>query len=344
MKKHVNIPIFIPHMGCPNQCVFCNQRTISGVAEFDVTSVKNEIDKALATVCADAEREIAFFGGSFTGIDQELMISLLELAYSYVKNGQVTSVRCSTRPDYINDEIIDILKKYGVETVELGLQSSNNKVLSLCKRGHTCEDELLACRKIVDAGIKLVGQMMIGLPGSNLDDELLTAEFIVDSGAVGARIYPTVVFKDTELCDMAEAQMYNPISLSDAVERSARVLEIFDRNNIEVIRIGLCASDNLSSADKYYGGPNHPALGELVEGRLYYNRIRRNLFKDDSNKGNLLTIYVAKGCISKATGQRRINAEMLREEFGYLDVRFKEDPTLSGYSFKIEEERKRKCI
>ena len=344
MKKHVNIPVFIPHLGCPNQCVFCNQRTISGVNDFDVSKVRNLIEEALDTVGGDVECELAFFGGSFTGIDRELMIELLDLGREYLNSGRISSIRCSTRPDYISDEIIEILTKYGVGTVELGLQSTSDRVLEICKRGHTYQDEVNACKMLVDAGIRLVGQMMVGLPGSNIEDEIKTAEFIVNSGAVGARIYPTVVFKDTELCLMAENNAYTPIALEEAVSRSARILQILTDKNIEVIRIGLCASENLSDVEKYYGGPNHSALGELVEGRLYYNKIAAQLSKCSDNKAAVLTVYVAKGCISKATGQKKINKERIIREFGYADVKFKEDPTLSGYGFKLKEERTEKCI
>ena len=148
--RHVNIPIFIPHLGCPNQCVFCNQRTISGVKNFDPENIREQIDLALETVESDADVEIAFFGGSFTGIDRELMIKLLEIGYSYIQDGKVKSLRCSTRPDYIDEEIIGILKRYGVRTVELGLQSSNNSVLEKSKRGHYFEAEEKSCRMIVE--------------------------------------------------------------------------------------------------------------------------------------------------------------------------------------------------
>ena len=164
MKQHINIPIFIPHLGCPNQCVFCNQRTISGVKEFDISSVRRDIDTALLTVDSSTEAEIAFFGGSFTGIDRDLMIELLEIGYEYIKDGRVSSIRCSTRPDYIDEEILEILKKYGVRVIELGLQSVEEKVLKSSKRGHNFQAELKACRMIVNAGFALVGQMMIGLP------------------------------------------------------------------------------------------------------------------------------------------------------------------------------------
>ena len=343
MKRHVNIPIFIPHLGCPNQCVFCNQRTISGVSEFDISDVKVQIDTALSTIDDSCEAEIAFFGGSFTGIDRDLMISLLQIAHSYVRDGRVKSVRCSTRPDYISEEVLDLLEKYGVATVELGLQSSSDEILSISKRGHSFSDEEKAARMLVERGFTIVGQMMIGLPGSMLEDEISTARFIVESGAKGARIYPTVVFHGTELCMMSSVGEYLPLELSDAVERSARVLEIFLDAGVDVIRIGLCASENLADAEKYYAGPNHPALGEMVESAMIYNKIAGKLSSDRSYDGVTLKVSVAKGCLSKAIGQKKTNKSRLIQEYGFADVKITEDPSLIGYQFKIEEERKREC-
>ena len=343
MKKHVNIPIFIPHLGCPNQCVFCNQRTISGVECFDISNVKKQIDDALSTIEKGQEAEIAFFGGSFTGIDRELMISLLKLANEYILCGRVNSIRCSTRPDYIDNEVLDILIQYGVDTVELGLQSTSDNVLTISKRGHSRLDEENACRLIIERGLRLVGQMMIGLPGSTLEDELETAQFIVNAGAVEARIYPTIVFRDTELFEMAKNAIYSPIELHDAIDRSARVLQIFDEHEVDVIRIGLCASDNLTSEEKYYAGPNHPALGEMVESALLYNKIIACLDKENLHHSSILSVYVARGALSKAIGQRKSNKLRLIQEYGFADVKFKEDEGLSGYELKIEEERKREC-
>ena len=342
MKKHVNVPIFIPHLGCPNQCVFCNQRTISGVERFDITGVKQEIESALATIDTSKEIEIAFFGGSFTGIDRDTMVSLLELASGYIKEGRVSSIRCSTRPDYINNEILGILKEYGVKTIELGLQSSSDDVLALSKRGHSRVDESNACDLIVQHGFDLIGQMMIGLPGSTRESEIETARFIVDHGAVGARIYPTVVFYGTELCEMSKDGSYKPLAVEDAVARSAEVLEIFRESGVDVIRIGLCASENLTDEEKYYAGPNHPALGEMVESAVYYNKIASYLAKR-SYDDTVLTVYVSKGSLSKAIGQKRYNKCRLIREYGFADVKFKEDESLSEHELKIEEERKREC-
>lgn len=343
MKRHVNIPIFIPHLGCPNQCVFCNQRTISGVNDFEISDVKKQIEDALLTIDSNCEAEIAFFGGSFTGIDHELMVSLLKLAYEYVSLGKVKSVRCSTRPDYINHETLDILKKYRVDTIELGLQSSSDSVLTLSKRGHSKADEENACKMITERGFTLIGQMMIGLPGSTLEDELETARFIVKSGAKGARIYPTVVFYGTELCEMSKVGTYSPIEFTDAVERSAKVLQIFLDSNVDVIRIGLCSSENLVDDEKYYAGPNHPAIGEMVESAMLYNKITDMLEDGKSYSDITLKVFVAKGCLSKAIGQKKTNKNRLIREYGFADVKIAESESLSGYELMIEEERKREC-
>lgn len=331
--RHVNIPVFIPHLGCPNQCVFCNQRTISGVNEFSAESVRDTIENALSTIENDAEVEIAFFGGSFTGIERSLMISLLEIGYSYITCGRVNSIRCSTRPDYIDDEILDILSLYGVKTIELGLQSSSNDVLEISKRGHYFEAEEKSCRMIVDRGINLIGQMMVGLPGADLESELETARFIVASGAVGARIYPTVVFRDTELCDMTNGGFYKPLSVEEAVYRSARVLEIFLDGGVEVIRIGLQASEGLSSDETYVAGPNHSALGEMVIGEVYYNKIVNEILEKAFSENDNITVLVSSGSLSKAVGQKKRNKIRLAEK--YKNIRFAESTEISGYEISV---------
>ena len=341
--RHVNIPIFIPHLGCPNQCVFCNQRSISGVNSFEANDVIKIIDNALSTVENDAEVEIAFFGGSFTGIDRDLMISLLEIGHSYILNGRVKSLRCSTRPDYIDEEIIDLLKKYGVKTVELGIQSCSEKVLSITKRGHNFEAEKKSCKMLVDSGIKLVGQMMIGLPMSDLACEIECAKFIIDSGAVGARIYPTVVFKETELYDMALNGSYRPLSIDDAVHRSAKVLDMFVAAGIEVIRIGLQSGDGLNDVSKYYAGPNHPALGELVISELYYNRIEKCIEENTSSEDKAIIIYIPRGSMSKVVGQNKRNKNRLLKRFD--SIRFVESDKLMEYSVLVETYNgENKCI
>lgn len=344
MKQHINIPIFIPHLGCPNCCVFCNQRTISGVTSFDVSSVKQIIDSSIAS-SVGKEREIAFFGGSFTGIDRELMESLLKIAYEYVMSGEVTGIRCSTRPDYISEEVLSILKKYGVKTVELGIQSVSEAVLDESKRGHNSDSIKQACEFIVGYDFELVGQMMIGLPKSTLEDEITTAEFIARCGAKSARVYPTVVFNGTELCEMAKAGDYTPLSLDDAIYRAASVCRIFHDNGIKVIRIGLCSSESVLDDENYYAGPMHPALGELVENEIYYSIIKEKLNSLGNLNGKEVTVRIPRGAASKAIGQKKKNKLRLIDDFKLKNIYFAEDDTINAFDELSVQERKRaECI
>ena len=335
-RKHVNIPVFIPHLGCPNQCVFCNQKTISGVSEFDIEKVKEIIESAISTIDVNNTYvEIAYFGGSFTGIEYDTMCQLLQIAYHYVEKGLVKAIRLSTRPDYIDEKILTTLKKYQVKTIELGLQSASDKVLLECKRGHNFKDSEKSCRLISEYGFDLVGQMMIGLPASTLEDELATAKFIVESGAVAARIYPTVVFKDTELCSMSMCGEYKPIPIDDAVERSASVFRLFIENGVDVIRIGLCASENLASEDKYYAGPNHPALGELVLGR-YFLKVILDEVNKLSVRGDRSEVACAPKSLSRAIGQNKINKRQLCELLDLKDAIFTTDNSLGEYRVSVK--------
>lgn len=345
MARHINIPVFIPHLGCPNECVFCNQRTISGVTEFDINSVRRNIDGVLSTVTESDECEIAFFGGSFTGIDRELMLELLSIGKSYIDKGLVKSLRCSTRPDYISPDILDLLRKYGVETIELGIQSVSDAVLSACKRGHTNLETKSSCEMIISYGFSLVGQMMIGLPGATFIDEINTAMFIADIGASAARIYPTVVFNDTELRYMKESGIYQPLSLDEAVERCAAAYEIFLQRGVKLLRVGLCSSENLLSDTTYNSGPNHSAIGELVENRIFLNRISDAFIRIPEPCGKSYIISVAPNAVSKAVGQNKKNKIALIEGFSLKSLKFVSNKNLLGFDFVIEEERKNdECI
>lgn len=337
---HKNIPVFIPHLGCPNACVFCNQRAISGQTRFDERGAEWQIEEAAATLRAGDEAEIAFFGGSFTGIDRGLMMRLLDISDRFVTSGKVGAVRCSTRPDYIDTEILGILAAHHVRTIELGLQCLDDRVLGICRRGHDTETARRACRMIREAGFSLVGQMMIGLPGADGAAERATAEMICDLGADGARVYPTVVFRQTELCEMAQRGEYRPLSETEAVRRTADVLEIFDRRGVSVIRVGLCASENLASPDQVWGGPNHPALGELAMGEVFFRRecaAFDALPDTDGRRGAV--ILVPRGAVSRAVGQKRRNTERLIEKYsaskGINRIKILEKNELFGYNIEI---------
>lgn len=318
MSRHLNIPIFIPHLGCPHLCVFCNQRSISGAQRFDPASVEGQIREALATTSEQDTAEIAYFGGSFTGIDRDLMIYLLNVAEKFVQEpmagkARVRGIRMSTRPDYISKEIVEILSRYSVKTVELGVQSMDDAVLAASERGHDAACAARACRMLIDAGYEVVGQTMIGLPGSTLEAELATAWALCELGVHAARIYPTVVFADTALCSMMQSGGYTPLTEKEAVGRTAAVLQVFEQHGVPVIRVGLCASENLADPACAVAGANHPALGELVRSELYYQKLRALLLGADAP---VQTVYIPARELSQAIGQHRRNLLRLQEEFG----------------------------
>ncbi len=349
-KRHVNIPIFIPHEGCPNNCVFCNQHTITqkedGGSKRDIVP---EIEACLETLDTDTcECEIAFFGGSFTGIPGEDMIRLLETAYGYLKSGKVRSIRLSTRPDYIDGEILDILESYGVRHIELGIQSMDNSVLFASGRGHTAEDTEKACKMITDRGFRLTGQMMTGLPGATLQSEIETAKKICEMGAESARIYPTVVFCGTELCNMAKKGDYIPLTNEQAAERSAKVYKVFSDNGVKLLRIGLQSGEGLSD-DNVYGGASHSAIGEMTVARYYLDIILekcRELLRNkkiDSKSKTVLTVFCAEGETSKVSGQKRVNKEKISEFFKkegieILKIKIKESKEIQRNKVKIQTE------
>lgn len=325
-KRHINIPIFIPHEGCPNSCVFCNQHTITqaenGGADRDV---RPEIEACLLTADKNSECEIAFFGGSFTGIDRTQMIRLLETAYDYVKDGRVCSIRLSTRPDFISEEILDILGSYGVRHIELGIQSMSDDVLAASKRGHTAEKARDACRLIVSRGFSLTGQMMIGLPSSSVESEIMTAKEICELGADSARIYPTVVFYDTELCNMAKRKQYTPLTNDEAAKRCAAVYRVFAENGVTVLRVGLQSGEGLSE-ENVYAGASHSAIGEMAVSIFYFEEMRK-ICRKMTETGELcrgdravLTVFCAEGETSKVSGQKRVNKTRLTELFCELGV------------------------
>lgn len=342
MKKHINIPLFIPHMGCPNQCVFCDQHTISGTCSFLREKARDTIESVLTTVSADTPCEIAFFGGSFTGIDRGLMIDLLDLAQTYVESGRVDGIRMSTRPDYIDEEILDILLRYTVSAVELGIQSMDDNVLVCCKRGHTTAQTRLACRLLHEAGIPWVGQMMIGLPCATMENELVCAKEICQMGATACRIYPTIVLHHTELADWTMLEKYTPLSIEEAVERSAAVLEVFEEAGVDCLRIGLCDSESLHDPASCLAGPVHPAMGELVRSRLYRRRLEEAVLDwqtKSEEKG--LVVQVPVGDISTVVGQKRENVRYIEEKYTVKLRKFLENPAQMRYTVQVCADSKR---
>lgn len=336
MPGHINIPFFVVHMGCPNQCAFCDQRLISGESCFSEENVRRTLEDFLSRPHpADSVAEIAFFGGSFTGIERGLMLRLLDTAQSYVGRGAIAGIRMSTRPDYIDEEILAILSHYTVAAVEVGIQSFSDEVLRLCRRGHDAACSERACRMLREAGIPFAGQMMIGLPGSSGEDEQECARRIAALGASGYRVYPTLVFRGTELAAMTESGRYSPLAVPEAVRRMSGVMDIFERAGVPCLRAGLCESESLHDAHAFLAGPNHPAIGALARGELMYARIKRAVQEADAS-GCAITICVPPGTSSIAAGQNRRNILRLTEELHVKSVKIIENPALIGYNITID--------
>lgn len=328
--KHVNVGLFVPHEGCPHTCSFCNQRTISGSSS---RLTKEDIDNAVAVATkTEYDRknsEIAFFGGSFTAIDRDYMIYLLECAYSYVKAGLFRGIRCSTRPDAIDDEVLSVLKKYGVTAIELGAQSMSDKVLLMNERGHTADDVVKASELIKSYGFELGLQMMTGLYGDDDKTAVETARKIIEIKPDTVRIYPTVILENTRLARLYKDGIYEAQTLENAVELCSELLEMFNENNIKVIRLGLHSGGNVE--DGYLAGAYHPAFRELCESRIYLKRVA-DIIEKNNISGNVC-INVCPSDISKMTGQKKTNLEKLRA-MG-VNARIRGDEGLSAYEVRL---------
>ena len=282
-----NISVFIPHMGCPNACSFCDQRTISSTAHAPTPEEAEEIIKGAydyITAPEDrAETEIAFFGGSFTAIDREYMVSLLKTAAKYLKTPErdgFCGIRISTRPDCIDEEILMLLKGFGVKAIELGAQSMSDNVLAANRRGHTADDVKNASRLIKSHGFELGLQMMVGLYKSTPEDELHTMNGIIQLAPKTVRIYPVAVLKGTQLAELYDSGEYKLYPFDECVRLCAELMRGFTENGIKVIRLGLHAEESVES--KAVAGFYHPALGELVRSEWVKELIETELSKNGS--------------------------------------------------------------
>ncbi len=310
--RHFNIPLFVPHKGCPNDCVFCNQKRItakaSSVTGEDVDGI---ISEYLKTLPKDGYIEAAFFGGSFTGIPMHEQDELLSVAKKYLDAGKISGIRLSTRPDYINEEILDLLKSKSVTTIELGVQSLDEEVLLLSNRGHTSDIVYKSSELIKSYGFSLGLQMMTGLPGDTYERSLKTAREFIRIKPDFVRIYPTLVIKDTALADMYYSGAYIPQSTDSAVSLCKHLKTEFLKNDIEVIRVSLQPTEEISPDASVVAGPFHQAFGELVDNAIYCDLIAE---KTKALKDCTVIIGVNKHCISKAIGNKKINVKRLEEE------------------------------
>lgn len=316
--KHVNIPIFIPHLGCPFTCIFCNQRQIAAQQPLPPAAVAGLVDKHLATILPGSEVEIAFFGGSFTMMDVRLQEAYLRQVSPYLKSGQVHGLRLSTRPDGISSANLEMLKHWGVDTVELGVQSCNDEVLAGAERGMNRADIVAACHLLKEYGFKLGIQLMVGLPGDDRRKDLDTVQTTIELRADMVRIYPTLVIAGTELARLWQNGFYQPLSLSDAVTICADMLLLFQFNQVPVIRIGLQPNQELHCAETLLAGPYHPSFGELVEQHVFYMQARELLLEVQTitSLPKQVRLLVNPRDISRLIGQHRLNVLRLEREYG----------------------------
>ena len=340
MKKQYIIPIFVPHLGCPNECTFCNQRKISGqqknVTEQDV---RDTIEYYLNIFKSKkAYKEVAFFGGSFTGIDIDIQERLLSTAYEYIKSKKIDGIRISTRPDYIDKETLKRLKKYKVKTIELGVQSTNNYILKKTKRGHTYEDVKNASKLIRKYGFTLGHQMMVGLPESTRLDELNTAKDLAKLKPKIVRIYPVLVIKDTELEQEFLNGEYEPLTINQTVEICKELCQFFEKKKIKVIRIGLQSTDTIISPDKkgseVVAGPYHENLRQIIDSSFYYDILKQKLKKIDSRVKEI-RITVNPTIINDVIGYKRENIKKIKEIYN-LDVKVMQNNRLNPKKIKVK--------
>lgn len=331
--KHANVALFVPHNGCPHQCSFCNQRSITGqLTQPTPEDVRNAIHTATASLGADTKNaEIAFFGGSFTAVERGYMISLLSAAAPFVEDGSFAGIRISTRPDYIDEEILTLLKRYHVTAIELGAQSMDDRVLQKNGRGHTAKQVEVASQLIKAYHFTLGLQMMTGLYGDTAEGGFQTARKLAALHPDNVRIYPTIIMSGTELSDKYLAGEFQTLSLDETVSLCAKLLDYFEECGIAVIRLGLHSTPELER--DMLSGPWHPAFRELCESCRILQKVTAFLHDNYIPKGQI-TVHVNPKSVSIAIGQKKSNLAALRK-LGY-EAEIKSDEFVKDKNFTIE--------
>lgn len=335
-KKNYIIPVFVPHFGCPNDCIFCNQRKITNQEKsISEKSLSDYIEKYFSYIPKTAKnKEVAFYGGSFTGLPFSVMENYLKIANEFIQNGEINSIRLSTRPDYINESILKTLKKYNVSTIELGVQSLDETVLELNNRGHGVSEVIEASKLIKSQNFNLGLQMMLGLYGSKLTEEISTAKSFVSLKCDFVRIYPTLVIRDTYLEYLFKNGKYKPLTLQESIEITKKLYVIFTYNKIPVIRMGLQATDNINISGDVIAGPFHAAFGQLVKESLYFDFMDKVLEKIKLEK--TLIISANKSLISYISGNKALNKKRLEKKYNIKMKIISQDIDVENIFFKTD--------
>ena len=344
MKKHAIIPIFIPHRGCPNNCIFCNQKKITA-RQPDVTP--KDVEQIIETWLSTLEGrglstiEAAFFGGSFTGLPLDEQSAFLAAAKKFKDAGRIDKIHLSTRPDYIDERILDNLKRFRADTVELGVQSFDEEVLRRSGRGHDSAAVYRSARLIREYDFELGIQLMIGLPGDTRETCLYSARETVKCKPSIARLYPTVIIDDTELSAMYRRGEYQPLAQDEAVFRCKEMYRILDGAGINIIRVGLKSSDIISENGQISGRTFHPAFRQLVEGELAKEKLQRLLaenFPDDGQKADLV-FFAGSQSFSDMIGHKSANRKFFLENYPRFTISYKVNPNLKRGQFEIKRKK-----
>lgn len=336
------VPIFVPHMGCPHRCVFCNQSSITASDPDDVLScITRRIEEVYGEFAhrppphgsagdplkiqprKPFRRQIAFYGGSFTGIEKKVQVQLLSAVQPLIRKGLMDSIRVSTRPDYIDSQVLALLKPYGVRTVELGVQSMVEEVLRRSRRGHTADHVLNAVQLLHGGDFEVGIQIMVGLPGDDMGRNAYTVDRVIELNPHFVRIYPTLVLKGTPLERLYRSGRYTPLSLEGAVDLCKKAFLRFHRAGIPVIRLGLQSTPELEATGCVLAGPYHPSLGHLVESSLFYDMASHLMLRHRRHRN--VRIRVSPSDVSNIRGQKNRNLHQLKERFGLRDIQIEVD-------------------
>ncbi|MGH4050523.1 MAG: elongator complex protein 3 [Clostridium sp.] len=338
-NRHYIIPIFVPHEGCPHDCVFCNQNSITGTSsKVDSDFVTRTVNEYLKTIKQDdAIIEVSFFGGTFTAIKMEKQIELLTVAKKFKDDNKIKFIRLSTRPDYIDDNILINLKKYSVDIIELGVQSLDDEVLLKSGRGHTAKDVENATKLIKQYGFILGHQIMIGLPGDNANKDIETAKGVINLKPDICRIYPALVIKDTQMEKMYLDKKFLPYTLSQAVNISKSIYIMMVAREINVIRIGLQPTDEISEGHDLVAGPFHPAFRELVEGSIYSDLLYDVIIKsfDQESTLNKVIVTINPKDISKLYANGKSYFNEMKKQIEAIRVEVLQDKDVERGSISI---------
>ena len=335
------IPLFIPHMGCPHQCIFCNQRAVTGRAAQKPSSdqIHCEVNRFLKYgKRPPSTTQISFFGGNFLGLEKKAILSLLGAAMTFVAAKDVDSIRFSTRPDTVSSETLSLLDGFPVSTVELGVQSMNDRVLDIAERGHRASDTVKATDLLKRRGYQVGLQMMVGLPADDDDGALETARQIADLQPDFVRIYPTLVIKGSALAGWFRDGRYHPMGLSDCVTLVKRLYLFFKKQHIPVVRMGLQASDGLTRAGDFIAGPFHPAFGHLVHGEIVFDAIAAALERMEK-RPDWVTITVHPSMVSRVQGLNKRNLDHLKAVFNLKKIDLLQDADLVNDNLVVNGQR-----